>query len=105
LALALRRGNSWRYVGHTGTGFSAATLKTLHARLKRLVRPKKPFHQSIPNERSTTWVRPKLVCEVKFTEWTKGGQMRHPAFVGMRSDKPATNVVREKELHLRKRRR
>jgi bifunctional non-homologous end joining protein LigD len=105
LALALRKGNSWRYVGHAGTGFSAATLKTLHARLKRLVRPKKPFHQSIPNERSTTWVRPKLVCEVKFTEWTKGGQMRHPAFVGMRGDKPATNVVREKELHLRKRRR
>jgi bifunctional non-homologous end joining protein LigD len=105
LALALRKRNSWRYVGHTGTGFSAAILKTLHARLKRLVRPKKPFRQSIPNERSTTWVRPKLVCEVKFTEWTKDGQMRHPAFVGMRGDKPATNVVREKELGLRKRRR
>jgi bifunctional non-homologous end joining protein LigD len=105
LVLALRKGHSWRYVGHTGTGFSAKSLKALHARLKLLVRSKKPFRQRIPNEHSTTWVRPKLVCEVKFTEWTKDGQMRHPAFVGMRGDKPATNVVREKELRLRRRRR
>jgi bifunctional non-homologous end joining protein LigD len=105
LVLALRKGNSWLYVGHTGTGFSAATLKALHARLKSLVRPKKPFRQQIPNQQSTTWVRPKLVCEVKFTEWTKGGQMRHPAFVGLRSDKPATHVVREKEVRMTKRHR
>jgi len=105
LVLALRKGHAWRYVGHAGTGFSAASFKALHARLKSLVRAKKPFRQAIPNERSTTWVRPKLVCEVKFTEWTKDGQMRHPAFVGMRGDKPATNVVRETELRLRRRRR
>jgi bifunctional non-homologous end joining protein LigD len=105
LVLALRKGHAWRYIGHTGTGFGAASLKALHARLKSLVRPKKPFRQPIPNEGSTTWVRPKLVCEVKFTEWTKDGQMRHPAFVGLRGDKRATNVVREKELRLRKRRR
>ena len=105
LVLALRKGHAWRYVGHTGTGFSAASLKALHARLNSLVRPRKPFRQAIPNERMTTWVRPKLVCEVKFTEWTKNGQMRHPAFVGLRGDKPATNVIREKELRLRRRRR
>lgn len=103
LVLALRKGHAWRYIGHTGTGFSAASLKALHARLKSLARPKKPFHQSIPNEGSTTWVRPSLVCEVKFTEWTKDGQMRHPAFVGLRGDKPATNVMREKEIRIRKR--
>jgi bifunctional non-homologous end joining protein LigD len=105
LVLALRKGRAWRYAGHTGTGFSAATLKSLHARLKSLVRLKKPFQQKIPNERSTTWVKPRLVCEVKFTEWTRSGQMRHPAFVGLRGDKPARNVVREKELHMRKKRR
>ncbi len=105
LVLALREGRAWRYIGHAGTGFSAASLKALYARLKALARPKKPFRQRIPNETFTTWVRPKLVCEVKFTEWTKNGQMRHPAFVGMRGDKPATNVVRENELRLRKRRR
>lgn len=102
LVLALRKGHAWRYVGHTGTGFSAASLKTLHARLKLLMRPKKPFRQPIPNERFTTWVRPRLVCEVKFTEWTKDGKMRHPAFVGLRGDKPATNVVQEKEIHMGK---
>ena len=105
LVLALRKGHAWRYVGHTGTGFSAASLKTLHARLKSLVRPRKPFRQPIPNEQTTTWVRPRLVCEVKFTEWTRGGQMRHPAFVGLRGDKPAANVVREKAIRMRKRRR
>jgi bifunctional non-homologous end joining protein LigD len=105
LVLALRKGHAWRYVGHAGTGFSGANLKSLHARLKLLMRRKKPFRQKIPNEQATTWVRPKLVCEVKFTEWTKDGRMRHPAFVGMRGDKPATHVIREKELRLKRKRR
>ncbi|HYM34943.1 MAG TPA: non-homologous end-joining DNA ligase [Steroidobacteraceae bacterium] len=102
LVLALRQGRAWRYVGHTGTGFNASSLKSIHTRLRSLVRRTKPFRQSIPNERTTTWVKPKLVCEVKFTEWTKDGHMRHPAFVGMRSDKPAKNVVREREKKFRR---
>lgn len=101
LVLAVHEGSSWRYVGHAGTGFDAATLETLHRRLQKLAQNKKPLQQRIPNEAATTWVRPKLVCEVKFTEWTKSGQMRHPAFVGLRGDKPAVKVEREKELHLR----
>ena len=105
LVLALRKGGAWRYAGHTGTGFDASTLASLHRRLRSLTRPSKPFRMHIPNEAATTWVKPRLVCEVKFTEWTKSGQMRHPVFVGMRGDKPAANVVREKELHLRRRRR
>jgi bifunctional non-homologous end joining protein LigD len=104
LVLALRKAGSWQYVGHTGTGFGAATLKTLHARLRSLAQQRKPFRQKIPNEGSTTWVKPRLVCEVKFTEWTKDGRMRHPAFVGMRGDKPATRVVREREIHRKGRR-
>jgi bifunctional non-homologous end joining protein LigD len=103
LVLALRHGGGWRYAGHTGTGFSAASLKNIHGRLRPLIRETKPFDQPIPNERQTTWVRPKLVCEVKFTEWTKDGQMRHPAFVGLRGDKPAKEVMREKEARFRKR--
>jgi len=105
LVLAIRKGGTWRYVGRTGTGFDAGTLASLHARLRLLVRPRKPFRARVPDEGSTTWVKPKLVCEVKFTEWTKDGQMRHPAFIGMRGDKPAADVVRERELHLRRRRR
>ena len=103
LVLALRKGKSWRYAGHAGTGFNAVTLKAFHVKLKLLARKTKPFLEKIPNEKNTTWVRPKLVCEVKFTEWTKGGQMRHPAFVGLRRDKPARAVVREREMHARKR--
>jgi bifunctional non-homologous end joining protein LigD len=98
LVLALREKGGWRYAGHAGTGFTAESLATIHRRLRPLIRKSKPFDQKIPNEAHTTWVRPRLVCEVKFTEWTRGGQMRHPAFVGWRSDKPASAVVREKEV-------
>ena len=52
----------------------------------------------------TTWVRPKLVAEVKFTEWTTAGEMRHPVFLGLREDKRAEDVVREEEQPLRRRR-
>ncbi len=95
LVLAQRSGKSWRYAGHAGTGFSATDLRSIHARLLPLVRRSNPFGELAPHERETTWVRPKLVCEVDFTEWTKKGQMRHPAFVGLRTDKPATQVLRE----------
>ena len=52
----------------------------------------------------TTWVKPKLVAEVKFTEWTTAGEMRHPVFLGLREDKRAEDVVREEEQPLRRRR-
>jgi bifunctional non-homologous end joining protein LigD len=103
LVLAVRDGNAWRYVGHAGTGFSAASLEAIHAKLRRLITQKSPFREPTPNEKQTTWVRPRLVGEVKFTEWTNNGQMRHPAFVGLRTDKPARDVVREKEAHMGKR--
>ena len=47
----------------------------------------------------TTWIKPKLVAEVKFTEWTSAGEMRHPSFLGLREDKKATDVVMETEEH------
>ena len=103
LVLALRRRGAWRYAGHAGTGFSAATLKSIHRRLTPLIRTRRPFDQPIPHESTTTWVRSRLVCEVKFTEWTKDGQMRHPAFVGLRNDKPARDVVRERAARMRRR--
>jgi bifunctional non-homologous end joining protein LigD len=48
----------------------------------------------------TTWVKPKLVAEIKFTEWTTAGEMRHPVYLGLREDKRPEDVVHEKELHL-----
>jgi len=83
------------YVGHSGGGFSREMLATLHARMMKLRTDKKPF-TDIPHEDRTTWIRPRLVCQVKFTEWTDEGEMRHPVFLGMRTDKPARQVRRER---------
>ncbi|MGO9849784.1 MAG: non-homologous end-joining DNA ligase [Methylocella sp.] len=102
LALAVRQGQSWRYVGHTGTGFNDESLKAIHAKLVKLQSAWKPVSGKIPNERSTTWVRPRLVAEVKFTEWTKDGRMRHPVFLGLRTDKSATQVMRERPKRVRR---
>jgi bifunctional non-homologous end joining protein LigD len=102
LALAVRQGRAWRYVGHTGTGFNAASLKAIHAKLVKFVSAHKPVSGKVPNERATTWVRPKLVAEVKFTEWTKDGRMRHPVFLGLRTDKAASQVMRERPKRARR---
>jgi bifunctional non-homologous end joining protein LigD len=103
LALAVRKGGRWKYVGHTGTGFNAASLKSIYGRLRRHIATRKPVSGKVSNERATIWVHPRLVGEVKFTEWTKDGRMRHPAFIGLRTDKPASKVVREYEAHVRRR--
>jgi bifunctional non-homologous end joining protein LigD len=101
LVLAVREGKNWRYVGRAGTGFDETTLRELHAKLLPLVTETKPIAEKIPDEANTTWVKPKLVAEVKFTEWTAAGEMRHPVFLGLRTDKPATKVIRERPKPLR----
>lgn len=82
------------YVGHSGGGFSRELLKTLHAHMEGLKTDKRPL-TGVPHEEQTTWVKPQLVCQVKFTEWTRKGEMRHPVFLGLRTDKPARQVRRE----------
>src|SRR5262245_8082486 len=96
LVLAVHEGKGWRYVGRVGTGFDLATLKSLHTKLVPLITDSKPVPEKVPNAAKTTWVKPKLVAEVKFTEWTSKGEMRHPVFFGLRTDKKATDVVMEK---------
>ena len=78
LALALREKDGWRYIGHVGTGFSHKTLEELHGKLMKLKSAKSPFPAKVKDEAVTTWVKPSLVAEVKFTEWTSSGEMRHP---------------------------
>jgi bifunctional non-homologous end joining protein LigD len=95
LVLAVREDGGWAYVGRAGTGFDAARLRDIHALMMPLVTDKKPVAAKVPDEASATWVKPKLVAEVKFTEWTTGGEMRHPVFLGLRTDKKASDVVRE----------
>ena len=97
LALAVREGKEWRFVGHVGTGFSHEALKELHGKLIKLKMSKSPFPKKVRGEAITTWVKPTLVAEVKFTEWTNSGEMRHPVFLGLRADKRAEEVVRERE--------
>lgn len=101
LVLAVRAGKSWKYAGRAGTGFDAETLRSLHAMLVPLITKVKPIPEKVPDAANTTWVKPKLVAEVKFTEWTAAGEMRHPVFLGLRTDKPATEVTREMPKPLR----
>ncbi len=82
--IAVPDGMEWRYAGHVGTGFSNAVLEDLHGKLWPLRTATSPFKQRVKGEPVTTWVKPQLVAEVKFTEWTAGGEMRHPAFLGLR---------------------
>lgn len=88
------------YAGKVGTGFNMSLLASLSAQLRTLERDKPAYaERTLPSapvfRRSVHWVAPKLVAQVAFTEWTRDGQLRHPRFLGLRTDKPATNVVRE----------
>jgi bifunctional non-homologous end joining protein LigD len=103
LVLAVREGKAWRYVGHVGTGFSHAALKELHDKLSALRTSTSPFSVRVKDEAVTTWVKPKLVAEVRFTEWTSAGEMRHPVFLALRDDKAAGDVMRESEKRGRRR--
>jgi bifunctional non-homologous end joining protein LigD len=97
LTLALREGKGWRYIGHVGTGFKRETLEELYSKLIRLKTGKSPFAAKVKDEAVTTWVKPSLVAEVRFTEWTSSGEMRHPVYLGLRSDKRAQDVILERE--------
>jgi bifunctional non-homologous end joining protein LigD len=84
-----------RYAGKVGTGFTRATLRDLAARLEPLRRERSPFADDV-RERHVSWVQPRLVAQIGFSEWTRDGRLRHPRFLGLRDDKPAADVVRER---------
>ncbi len=85
------------YVGRAGTGFSARELIEIGRKLKKIERKDPPFVGRRPGPaRAMRWVEPELVVEVRFTEWTEDGCLRHPSFLGMRIDKDPKEVVRER---------
>jgi DNA ligase D-like protein (predicted ligase) len=83
------------YAGKVGTGFDDETLQRLGNQLAQLETRTSPFAVGDPPRRSAHWVKPKLVAQIGFTEWTAEGKLRHPRFLGLRSDKRSQEVVRE----------
>jgi bifunctional non-homologous end joining protein LigD len=104
LVLAVNRGGELVWAGNCGTGFDDAELDMLIAKLEPLRRKTSPLAvpPRMPRVRSAdvTWVEPQLVCEVEFLEWTSEGHLRAPSYKGLRDDKPAPRVHRERPLEL-----
>jgi DNA ligase D-like protein (predicted ligase) len=95
LLLGYYEGERLRYAGKVGTGFDHRTLLDLRARLDELSTPEPPFADRV-REARPHWVEPVLVAQIAFTEWTRDGMLRHPRFLGLRDDKAARDVVRER---------
>lgn len=94
LLLGVHDNGALRYAGRVGTGFDAATLRQISERLAPLARKTCPTDPAPPasERRGAHWVRPEMVVEVEFTQWTDDGRLRHPSFQGVREDKPAAEV-------------
>ena len=91
LVLGKYEGEKLIYIGHTGTGFTDKSLTEVEKELASLITDKMPFDKKPKTNMPVTWVTPKLVCEIKFSEITDEGILRHPVFMGLRKDKEARN--------------
>ena len=89
--------NELIYCGHTGTGFNHTSLKQLYQRLEKMIIKSSPFEDIPKTNMPVTWVKPELVCEIKYSEITKDGIFRHPVFVGLREDKEPEEVNAEQQ--------
>jgi DNA ligase D-like protein (predicted ligase) len=95
LLVGYHEGDDLRYAGKVGTGFDQRTLADLGDKMEALRRPRTPFTAGSGLPREATWIRPELVGEFGFSEWTRDGKLRHPRYLGLRDDKLASEVVRE----------
>ncbi len=93
LVLAVRVGNKLKHIGQTGTGFNSKMLNKISELLKPILIQKTSFLKAKKPDIPYTPVKPILVCEVKFTEITKDGKLRHPVFLRLRTDKKAKDVT------------
>jgi bifunctional non-homologous end joining protein LigD len=100
LVMGVHRGEEWEWVGNVGTGFKERDIGELLAKLEPLRRDESPFpvvpKMAKVKKGDVVWVEPKLVAEVEFAEWTHDGHLRAPSFQGLRDDKPARDVHRER---------
>jgi bifunctional non-homologous end joining protein LigD len=109
LLIGFYEGKKLKFCGKVGTGFNMALLKSLSTRFKKLARTDCPF-VNLPEKRTGRfgagvtkaemtrchWLDPQLVCQIKFSEWTRDEKLRQPVFLGLREDKAPTDVVHEK---------
>jgi len=95
LLLGVFDDGSFRYVGHVGTGFDTRELEKLMRLMRPLEVAKSPFSTKVPTNERPHWIAPKLVAQVRFTEWTADGILRQPVYLGLRDDKKAETVTRE----------
>lgn len=109
LVLAVMYNKKFQYIGNVGTGFTDVQLQELSTQLSKIKTTRKPFATSVAvaNENKVTWVKPKLIAEVTFSEWTADDHLRHPVFKALRHDKkieditkvePLVEIVNEREL-------
>ena len=95
LVLGLYKKSKLIYIGHTGTGFNDKTLKEVYEQLQQLKTSRSPFDVEISVNAPVTWVKPQLVCNLKYSEITQDGHRRHPVFMGIRIGKVANEVHEE----------
>ena len=97
LLLGFYRDGNLVYAGKVGTGFDDQTLQNLHNRLDKIERKTSPYDKGDPETHKVHFVTPSMVCEVRFTEWTRDDKLRHPRYKGLRRDKDPEEVHKEAE--------
>lgn len=101
LILGLYENNKLKYVGNVGTGFTEASLKELYIQMEKLRTDANPFDfpvKMLGAKGRPVWIKPELVCNIKYMEWTSDGHLRHPVFMGLRIDKKAIEVIDERAI-------
>ncbi|GAB3203406.1 bifunctional non-homologous end joining protein LigD [Pontibacter aydingkolensis] len=99
LLLGVYEHGEFTYVGQSGSGFNSKSLEALKAKLDPLKQTESPFSDKVKPNAPATWVKPELVAEITFAEWTSDGIMRQAIYEGLREDKDARDVVRESAMH------
>src|SRR3546814_14945531 len=98
LILGVYQEGQLEYIGHTGGGFSQASLQAVHRKMLPLVSAECTFRTRPQTNAPVTWIKPELVCDVKFVEWTESGNMRQPIFIALRDDKEPESFVHEEAI-------
>lgn len=100
LVLGIYKNGKLVYIGHVGGGFNEKSLEEVYSKLKPLEQDDCPFDIEPETNAPVTWVKPKLVVDVTFSNWTNDHQMRHPIFIGLRDDKSADEVDEQKHIRI-----